>query len=85
MGTYFYVQIMAQLKERQVEEMEGLLERLNQQLSAGTMGGFSIDQQGMLQELLMSVLHQLFGLFVVLAVIALLVSLFLPNISKLRE
>lgn len=75
LGTYFYVHILTYMQERQIEPIDVWMEKLNTQLSAGTMEVSTFEHAGLIQELLMSALHDLFFVFVILALLALLVTL----------
>lgn len=75
LGTYFYVHILTYMQERLIEPIDVWMEKLNTQLSAGTMEVSAFEHAGLIQELLMSALHDLFFVFVILALLALLVTL----------
>ena len=79
---YFYVLISKYFNRLQLENVDVFMERLNKQLSAGTMDGYTIDREGVLQELLFLAVHNLFFVFVILSILALLVTLFLPSYSR---
>ena len=71
------------MQERQIEPVDLWMEKINEQLSAGTLDVSTFDNRGLIQELLSSALHDLFILFVILAILALFVTLLLaPKLNS---